>query len=103
MARLKLSNIVSKKNEVAQLLSSLGEKLNAQFCIQDERGKTLFGEYNETFASEYSLTVDKETVGRLKGDKNSQPIAELLSLLLHKEAEKKKLGTEVLNVYQELN
>src|SRR6476619_778996 len=103
MARLKLSNIISKKNEVAQLLSLLAKYLTVQFCIEDEKGKMLLGECNEHTTFEYPLTLDGETFGKLRSNKNIQPITELLNLLLYKEAEKKKLGTEVLNLYQELN
>src|SRR4051794_28070958 len=103
MARLKLSNIISKKNEVAQLLSSLAGYLSTQICIEDEKGKMLLGECNEHPAFEYPLVLDGEIFGKLRSDKNAELITELLNLLLHKEAEKKKLGTEVLNLYQELN
>ena len=103
MARLKLSNIISKKNEVAQLLSLLAKYLTTQICIEDEKGKMLLGECSEHATFEYPLTLDGETFGKLRSDKNAEPITELLNLLLYKEAEKKKLGTEVLNLYQELN
>jgi class 3 adenylate cyclase len=103
MARLKLTNIISKKNEVVELLSLLARYLTTQICIEDEKGKLLLGECNEHATFEYPLTVDGETFGKLRSDKNAQPITELLNLLLYKEAEKKKLGTEVLNLYQELN
>ena len=47
--------------------------------------------------------MDNEIIGWVKGDENSLMIANLLAYLVQKEAEKKKLGTEVLNLYQELN
>src|SRR5262249_45562521 len=103
MARLKLSNIISKKNEVAQLLSLLAGNLSTRICIEDDKGKMLLGECNESAGFEYLLTLDGETYGKVRSDKNAEPVAELLNLLLYKEAEKKKLGTEVLNLYQELN
>src|SRR4051812_41899903 len=103
MARLKLSNIISKKNEVAQLLSLLAKHLTTQICIEDERGKMVLGECDEHLTFEYPLTLDGETYGKLRSDRNAEAITELLNLLLYKEAEKKKLGTEVLNLYRELN
>src|SRR6476619_4058053 len=101
MARLKLNNLISKK-EVTPLLSSFAASLASQFCIEDEKGKILFGNCDEQ-THEYLLKSDDETFGKLRSDKNAELITELLNLLLYKEAEKKKLGTEVLNLYQELN
>jgi len=103
MLRIKLSNIVLKKNEVFQLLSSFAEQMNIIFSIEDEKGKILFGKDYENAAYQYFLTSDEEIVGKVTGDKNAKLVADFLNLLLHKEAEKKKLGTEVLNLYQELN
>ncbi len=103
MSRLKLSNIISKKNEVSQLLSSLAEQLNATICIEDEKGKTLFGEPNGISVSKFPLVLNDEVLGNVTGHENVKPFADLLNLLLSKEVEKKKLGTEVLNLYQELN
>ncbi len=51
----------------------------------------------------YPVTLEGEISGYVKGADNAAIIARLLSLMLQKEAEKKKLGTEVLNLYQELN
>src|SRR4051812_49350480 len=102
MARLKLSNIISK-TEVVQVLSSFVNHASSQFYIEDEKGKLLFGEPHENTPLEYSLKTDDETFGKVRGDGNAAAVAELLNLLLYKESEKKKLGTEVLNLYQELN
>jgi len=102
MARLKLSNIISK-SEVVLLLSSFVNHTPSPFCVEDEKGKLLFGECTKNTALEYSLKTDDEAFGKVRGDKNAEPVAELLNLLLYKESEKKKLGTEVLNLYQELN
>ena len=101
MARLKLNNIISKK-EVTQFLSSFAASVASQFCIEDEKGKILFGNCNDQM-HEYLLKSDDEILGKVRGDENAERIAEFLNLLLYKESEKKKLGTEVLNLYQELN
>ena len=101
MARLKLNNLISKK-EVTPLLSSFAASLASQFCIEDEKGKILFGNCDEQ-THEYLLKSDDEILGKVRGDGNAERIAEFLNLLLYKESEKKKLGTEVLNLYQELN
>jgi class 3 adenylate cyclase len=42
-------------------------------------------------------------MGWVKGDSKGESVANLLMFLLQKEKEKKKLGSEVLNLYQEIN
>jgi transcriptional regulator with GAF, ATPase, and Fis domain len=66
-------------------------------------GKLLVGDITGTPRSSFPINLDNEIIGWVKGDENSLMIANLLGYLAQKEAEKKKLGTEVLNLYQELN
>lgn len=102
MARLKLSNIISKY-EVVQLLRSFADHPASKLCIEDEKGKILFGICDEDCTIEYPLKLDDEIFGKVRSNKNGERVTALLNLLLYKESEKKKLGTEVLNLYQELN
>lgn len=85
------------------MVSSLIEQLNAGVFIEDENGKLLLGnaEINPVF--EQSIFFDNEIIGCVKGDDKTGLIANLLTLLYAKEAEKKKMGTEVLSLYKEVN
>ena len=103
MAKINLKNIVGKRNPITTVISSLIEKLHASVWIEDENEKVLFGEPYEKPKTSIPVIADNETLGRVKGDDNSTIIADLLSQLAQKESEKKKLGTEVLTLYQELN
>src|SRR4030095_435584 len=103
MARVSLKNIVGKKNEVNAAVLALMDQLSEASWIEDENGKLLLGNLNETPRSAFPVNLDNEIIGWVKGDERSIMIANLLSFLAQKEAEKKKLGTEVLNLYQELN
>ena len=49
------------------------------------------------------VQLDQEILGWVKGDDKAEIVATLLSLLAQKETEKKKLGSEVLALYQEVN
>ena len=51
----------------------------------------------------HPVQLDEEIIGWVKGDEKAEFIASLLSLLAQKEMEKKKLGSEVLALYQEVN
>jgi len=103
MARVSLKNIVGKKNEINSAVLALMDQLKEATWIEDENGKLLLGNSTETPGSSFPISLDNEIIGWVKGDENSSTIANLLVYLVQKEAEKKKLGTEVLNLYQELN
>lgn len=103
MARVSLKNIVGKKNEINAAVLSLMSQLNEKTRIEDENGKLLLGDPSGTSQSSFPVNLENEIIGWVKGDERSIIIANLLGYLAQKEAEKKKLGTEVLNLYQELN
>ena len=103
MAKQSLKNIIGKKNDVTALVSSFIEQLNAGIFIEDENGKLLLGNAAVPVLHEEVVIADNEIWGRVKGDEKSGLIANLLTVLSTKEAEKKKLGSEVLNLYQEVN
>ena len=103
MARLSLKNIIGKKNEATTLLLSITGQLNITAWIEDEAGKILMGNPDELPASSHPILLDDELLGYVKGDDRASIIADIVSHLVHKEAEKKKLGSEVLHLYQEVN
>jgi class 3 adenylate cyclase len=102
MARLTLKNII-KNNEIDSILTSLSQQLQNSFCIKDATGKILFGEEKNKGQLQYFITADDEQIGIITGDEKAKVVADLLNHLSQKEAEKKKLGFEVLNLYQEIN
>lgn len=103
MTKLSLKNIIGKKNDASALLLSFLEPLKADVFIEDENGKLLLGNARENAPHQYPVTVDNELIGWVKGDDNANIIAHFLTHLSQKESEKKKLGSEVLNLYQEVN
>lgn len=103
MARISLKNILSKKNDTAVILNTFIEKLNAEVWIEDEAGNTLLGIKQNTVPIEYPIQLADELLGFVKGDENGKIISDLLLHLLKKEAEKKNVGAEVLNLYKEIN
>jgi len=103
MARLSLKNIIGKKSASFALIQSFLEQLKADISIEDENGKILSGKEQLDPVHQYPIAVDNELLGWVKGDDNAFIIGNLVTLLLQKEGEKKKLGSEVLNLYQEVN
>ena len=103
MAKQSLRNILGKKNDVFVLVTLFIEQLDADVSVEDENGKLLLGNAGITPAFKEDVFFDNEMVGCVKGDEKTILITSLLTVLYAKEAEKKKLGTEVLNMYQEVN
>ena len=103
MTKLSLKSILGKKNETASVLASLIERLNAGIWIEDDTGNILLGNRSEAHKVEQVIRVDNELIGVVKGDEEANIIAAVLNHSIKKEAEKRKLGSEVLNLYQEIN
>jgi adenylate cyclase len=103
MAKVSLKNILGKKNEATVILAGLIRQLNISVWAEDLNGNILLGEKKESFDTSIPVTVEEETIGWVKGDEKGAIIASLLNQMAQKEAEKKKLGAEVLNLYQEIN
>lgn len=104
MARITLKNIVGKNKELNDIVLALIKELDGGIFIEDPSGNVLVGERQESEAlSTFPVIIDDEIAGAVKGNKSAAVVANLLTHLLHKEAEKKKLGSEVLNLYQEIN
>jgi adenylate cyclase len=103
MARINLKNILSGKSDIYVLISSFIEELKAGVYIEDINQKILFGNPEISTPNSESIKIDNEIVGWVKGDLKSTIVASLINLLLQKESEKKRLGGEVLMLYQEVN
>ena len=103
MAKVALKHIIGSKKELYKVVTALISQLNTTVWIEDETGKLLYGEKKDTNHSSYPVILDEEIVGHVKGDESGEIIASLLTQIIFKEAEKKNLGSEVLNLYQEIN
>ncbi len=102
MARLSLKNIIAKE-EISSILTSIAGETCKSIFIQDAAGKILFGDEQHENTFEHPLKIDDELIGIVKGNEKAKHVAALLQYLLEKEAEKKKLGAEVLTLYKEIN
>ncbi|MES1215167.1 MAG: adenylate/guanylate cyclase domain-containing protein [Bacteroidota bacterium] len=101
MAKISLKNIAVKSKEVNAALQALIG--NSSVWIEDEKENVIVGERRGTASSVYPITLEEETLGWVKGDDKAMVLSNFLFYLLQKELEKKKLGSEVLNLYQEVN
>lgn len=104
MAQSILKSLLGKRSETIAWLQQWAESAPAQIAVEDNRNVLLFGVKPTGDVQTFPVLLEGETQGLVHGnDKNAGIIAGLLTVMVQKEAEKKKLGNEVLNVYQELN
>jgi len=103
MARINLKSIFNKKSDVLPLMISFSEQFNTRFIVTDENKNIVFTNDPSTPTHEFAVMADGEALGWIAGDGKSAFLAELLNHYIEKEIEKKKLGKEILGLYQELN
>jgi len=103
MTKLNLKNIIGKKNDSSALLMLFLDQVKADVFIEDGNAKILLGTVQQNPLYQIPITIDNELLGWVKGDEHANVIADFLTHLLLKESEKKKLGSEVLNLYQDVN
>lgn len=103
MARVSLKNIIGKNKTFNTVIQNLVTSLGLHIWIEDADGKILIGEVQENDKTVIPVLLNDETLGWVKGDEQGKIVAELLARLMEKDNEKKNLGAEVLNLYQEIN
>ena len=102
MSSVTLKSLLGKRSEIIAWLQEWSEANNSPIFIVDNKQQIVFGsegDYKET----YPIRSGDEELGIIKANSQARLLGELLNLLIQKETEKKKMGTEVLHYYQELN
>src|SRR5687767_9866471 len=103
MSQPTLKSLLGKRTDLNAWLQSWNEKNSNGISILDDQKNLLFGKITDAPDTGSPIMLDDQVSGYVSGTADADIIARLLSIFLQKEAEKKKLGTEVLHVYQELN
>jgi len=92
------------RNESTRSLAvELGEQLELNFSVLSSDNGILYGE-DKPFPFEFPLIEDDIQYACVKSDSDrGKLIANLLSILVQKDLEKKRIGNEVLGLYREIN
>jgi serine phosphatase RsbU (regulator of sigma subunit) len=102
-ARVTLRQVLGRDAETRGLVTRLVESLGGPVAVQDSDGRLLFGEANGAPISRHPVQLGDASLGDVAGGGAAAAVAGVLAHLAAKEAERKALGAEVLNLYRELN
>jgi len=103
MAHINLKSLLGKNKEATAVIANLIEAIGTPIGIEDTDGRLLFGEASANSKTKYPVKLEGEILGWVSGGEKAETIADLLTHLAGKEAEKKTLGNEVLSLYRETN
>ena len=101
--RKALRSTLQKDADTIALLEQLKEKLSVDFTVEDQNQKVIWGVSGD-FQKRLDLSENGEVYGSIQS--NSENIGEiktLIEVLVRKDLEKKKIGSEVLGLYREIN
>ena len=94
---------VLRNDRTKSMLEILGRELQLNFFVSDETGSVLYGE-DLPMDHEYPIVDNGREFAVVKSDREQgEIISSLLSTLVQKDLEKKKIGNEVLGLYREIN
>jgi adenylate cyclase len=103
MTQANLKGILSRKNGISRLMEQALTRTQGEACVLDTEGAILLGTAQPKDALAYPILIELETVGWVKGTSNAEFIAQLLNQCIDQEINKKKLGSELLHQYREIN
>jgi len=103
MLRINLKNILSPRSDAYALTTGLIGQLDSSVYIEDDNGRILAGVKSADSSERRPIKIEEEIIGWVNGNIGSEWIASFLNAWVQKELERKKLGNEVLTLYQEVN
>lgn len=103
MPRISLKNMLSPKTDAYVFITLLIQELQAEISIEDNANHVLLGNQAANDAIAEPILNDEELIGWVKGGDKVGLVAFYVNSWIQKESEKKKLGNEVLTLYQEVN
>lgn len=101
MARVALKRLLTGPTYAGALVDQLAAALGSPCAVFDASGEVLHG--FPTGEPRYPVMADGREVGWVTGPPQAGTVAAVLCFLAERESERKALGTEVLNLYREVN
>jgi adenylate cyclase len=101
--RINLKHILAPGSAAVTVMESLLVSLQAKVFIVDAAQKILLGDPGVAVINTVPVVYNNAPIGSVQGDGKAPLIASLIQEWVNREADKKKLGNEVLVLYQEVN
>jgi serine phosphatase RsbU (regulator of sigma subunit) len=103
MARTPLGKLIGRTAGTGPVLTALASAMGTPLAIEDAEGRLVLGAAVDTAQAKHPITFNGDRLGWVSGSDQAGAVATVLNHLLAKEAERKALGSEVLQLYRELN
>jgi serine phosphatase RsbU (regulator of sigma subunit) len=101
MAKVALKQIIAGPTRAGALVDRLSDALGGACAVLDAAGQVVHGQANGE--PRYPVMADGRELGWVTGPPHASTVAAVLCFLAERESERKSLGTEVLNLYREVN
>jgi class 3 adenylate cyclase len=102
MNQISLKRLIKKK-EVASIINDISNVMKMPLCIRDAEGIVLIGNNCTDSLNKYPVQLTDEIIGWVTGFENASLVASILTYLANQELVKKKLTSETLDRYKEIN
>ncbi|MGD9905815.1 MAG: PP2C family protein-serine/threonine phosphatase [Vicinamibacterales bacterium] len=103
MSRGGLKQLLARSAEARALIDAAAARWGGPLAVEDADGRLLHGTPSDGPARRFAVRLGETTIGAVVGPEHGDLLADLLGQLAGREAERKALGTEVLNLYREIN
>jgi serine phosphatase RsbU (regulator of sigma subunit)/putative methionine-R-sulfoxide reductase with GAF domain len=102
VSRVVLKQLLARSADTRALIDAMAAAVGP-LAVEDPQGRHLHGTPADGEAFRFAVRHDDTHLGAVVGEPPAGLLADLLSHLAGREGERKSLGTEVLNLYREIN
>lgn len=98
-----LKQLFARSPGARALVDEVAARLGGPIAVEDAAGRIVHGEPINGAAARFPILVDDSAIGAVAGPPQSGVLASALAELAGRDVERRALGTEVLNLYREIN
>jgi adenylate cyclase len=102
LVQINFAKLMTRDREVSPLITALLESMHDSVGIKDADGVLLVG-HDGSSPEQLPLILDGSVIGWVAGGTGTGVIASILSYVVNREAQKRSLAREALDMYRELN
>ncbi len=103
MVRVRLKKLLKKEPLMIDLINQISNQFGQEVSILGNKGEVILGNLPSADIKDEQLVFQGNAYGCLYAGEATSILAPLLINLIQKEYEKRKLGSEVLDLYREIN